>query len=145
MKKQITYAVTGQMGTGKSHLCQSLVALADELKFPLSYISTDRYRGELLESNLGEQAQLLRAKLIDFFGAEIQTLLAMIQKEDFVRGKGQRESAEILEAYIDYVKNIFNFKRKLKVVIDAGIPFLDSAPVKDGRPALPRPNGSSTI
>lgn len=55
-----------------------------------------------------------------FFGREIQTLLAMIQKEDFIRGKGQRESAEIIEAYIDYVKTIFNFKRRLKVVIDAG-------------------------
>ncbi|MBP9866393.1 MAG: phosphomannomutase/phosphoglucomutase [Candidatus Omnitrophica bacterium] len=55
-----------------------------------------------------------------FFGREIQTLMTMIQKEDFVRGKGQRESAEIIEAYIDYVKAIFNFKRKLKVVVDAG-------------------------
>lgn len=55
-----------------------------------------------------------------FFGAEIQTLLAMIQKEDFIHEKGHRESAEILEPYIQYVQTLFNFKRKLKVVVDAG-------------------------
>lgn len=71
MKKQAIYAVTGQMGTGKSYLCQSLVILAQDLKLALKYFTTDQYRAELLECDLSQQAQSVRSQIIDFFGTEV--------------------------------------------------------------------------
>jgi len=55
-----------------------------------------------------------------FFGREIQTLLQMMQSDDFATSKGTRLSEEILGAYISYVSDIFKTTRRLKVVVDAG-------------------------
>ncbi|MCB9800060.1 MAG: phosphomannomutase/phosphoglucomutase [Candidatus Omnitrophica bacterium] len=55
-----------------------------------------------------------------FFGSEIQTLKEMIKKQDFVQGDGQLKEDSITEAYKNYVVTLFQFKKKLKVVIDPG-------------------------
>lgn len=55
-----------------------------------------------------------------FFGDDIQSLIPLIQKKDFVTGKGKLDATETIPAYQDYLKGLFHFKRKLKVVIDSG-------------------------
>lgn len=55
-----------------------------------------------------------------FFGTEIQGLLHLIQKNDFVTGKGSLEKADVVKPYETYVRSLFKPKRKLKVVLDAG-------------------------
>jgi len=55
-----------------------------------------------------------------FFGEEIQGLKKLIDKQDYESGKGTTEQVKIIEPYIDYVKGIFNFKKKIKVVVDSG-------------------------
>lgn len=55
-----------------------------------------------------------------FFGSEIQALSQRIQREDFISGSGSVKKAEIIEAYKKYICSTFKFKKKLKVVVDAG-------------------------
>jgi phosphomannomutase / phosphoglucomutase len=54
------------------------------------------------------------------FGEEIQKLKAMAEAREFISGKGKQEEAQTIPAYHDYIKNAFQFKRKLKVVVDSG-------------------------
>ena len=55
-----------------------------------------------------------------FYGEEIQLLKTLIEKGSFAKGQGKVSEGKIIDAYKDYVVKIFNFKRKLKVVIDSG-------------------------
>lgn len=55
-----------------------------------------------------------------FFGTEIQKLRQWIEKKQFTTGKGSFEKADIKGPYQDYVASLFKFKKKIKVVIDAG-------------------------
>src|SRR3989338_3910542 len=54
------------------------------------------------------------------YGEEIQKIRAIIERKDFVSGKGSEERVEIIPTYQDYLKQSFKFKRKLKVVVDSG-------------------------
>ena len=54
------------------------------------------------------------------FGEEIQKLLRLIEQKEFVSGSGREEQTEMIPVYQDYLKKSFQFKRKLKVVVDSG-------------------------
>ncbi len=54
------------------------------------------------------------------FGDDIQKLREMIEKRDFIEGKGSVQEKEIIPAYQEYVEKAFRFKRKLRVVVDSG-------------------------
>ncbi|OGW89492.1 MAG: phosphomannomutase [Omnitrophica bacterium RIFCSPLOWO2_01_FULL_50_24] len=54
------------------------------------------------------------------FGEEIQKLKARIEAKDFVTGRGTCEEVLTISAYQDYLTKSFQFKRKLKVVVDSG-------------------------
>jgi len=54
------------------------------------------------------------------FGAKIQELRNLIEKEDFEKGEGRIEEREILDKYIDYVCKNVEIKRPLKIAIDPG-------------------------
>ncbi|HUL29192.1 MAG TPA: phosphomannomutase/phosphoglucomutase [Thermodesulfobacteriota bacterium] len=54
------------------------------------------------------------------FGEEIQNLRRLIEKGEFLAGKGKLSNAEIIRPYQDYVKRNIHIEKKLKVVIDAG-------------------------
>lgn len=54
------------------------------------------------------------------FGEEIQNLGRLVQKGDFVTGRGNLSEAEVIRPYQDYIKKNIHFEKKLKVVIDAG-------------------------
>ena len=54
------------------------------------------------------------------FGEEIQKLRKLIQKDEFVTGKGSLSKQEIIRPYQEYIKENIKLRRKLKVVIDAG-------------------------
>ncbi len=53
-------------------------------------------------------------------GPQIQTLLSMIQKQDFLKGEGKLTTREIVPDYFEYLFKGFQFKRKLKIVVDCG-------------------------
>lgn len=53
-------------------------------------------------------------------GPQIQQLLQMIQKQDYLKGSGQLSTREIVPDYFEYLFKAFKFKRKLKVVVDCG-------------------------
>jgi len=55
-----------------------------------------------------------------FFGDDIQNLRALIEKKDFVTGQGQIQTIEIIPAYRSYLKQLFQFKKRWKVVVDSG-------------------------
>ncbi|MSR78430.1 MAG: phosphomannomutase/phosphoglucomutase [Candidatus Omnitrophica bacterium] len=55
-----------------------------------------------------------------FFGTEIQGLYQLMKAGDFEKGNGKLETAEIIKPYREYVRKIFNFKKKIKVVVDSG-------------------------
>lgn len=54
------------------------------------------------------------------FGEEIQNLKRVIEKGEFIVGKGTLTQAEVISAYQNYIKKNIQVKRKIKVVIDAG-------------------------
>jgi phosphomannomutase/phosphoglucomutase len=54
------------------------------------------------------------------FGEEIQNLKRLIEKGEFVAGKGKLSKEEIIRPYQDYIKKNIRIEKKMKVVIDAG-------------------------
>ena len=54
------------------------------------------------------------------FGEEIQNLRRLIEKGEFVKGKGNLSEEEIIQPYQEYIKKNIRVKKKMKVVIDAG-------------------------
>ena len=54
------------------------------------------------------------------FGKEIQNLRRLIEKGEFVKGKGNLSEEEIIQPYQEYIKKNIRVKKKMKVVIDAG-------------------------
>ncbi len=54
------------------------------------------------------------------FGQEIQNLRRLIEKEEFVVGKGSVSNGEIIQPYRDYIRKNIHIERKMRVVIDAG-------------------------
>ncbi|HLD29960.1 MAG TPA: phosphomannomutase/phosphoglucomutase [bacterium] len=60
---------------------------------------------------------------IDFssiYGEQIKEIYRLIQKKDFVSGKGSEESTDAVSVYRAFLKKDIKVNRKLKVVLDAG-------------------------
>src|SRR5512143_1291947 len=53
-------------------------------------------------------------------GETIQEVLHIIQKRDFLKGPGRQSDMDVIPAYLDEVAPQFDFKRRIKVVLDAG-------------------------
>ncbi len=53
-------------------------------------------------------------------GETIQEVLHVIQKRDFIDGKGSHRDMDVIDAYLDQVAPQFDFERRIKVVFDAG-------------------------
>jgi len=54
------------------------------------------------------------------FGEEIQKLGRLIEKGEFVNGKGNLSKFEVIKPYLDYIKKNIYIEKKMRVVIDAG-------------------------
>jgi len=54
------------------------------------------------------------------FGEEIQKLGRLVEKGEFLSGKGNLSEADVIPPYQDYIKKNIRLEKKLKVVIDAG-------------------------
>jgi phosphomannomutase/phosphoglucomutase len=54
------------------------------------------------------------------FGEEIQDLGRLIEKGEFITGKGDLSDMEIIRPYQDYIKKNIQLEKKMNVVIDAG-------------------------
>jgi phosphomannomutase/phosphoglucomutase len=54
------------------------------------------------------------------FGKEIQNLRRLIEKGEFLAGKGKLSEEETIQPYREYIKKNVHIEKKLKVVIDAG-------------------------
>jgi phosphomannomutase/phosphoglucomutase len=53
-------------------------------------------------------------------GETIQEVRGIIEARDFLRGRGSHADMDVIPAYLDEVAPQFNFKRRIKVVLDAG-------------------------
>jgi phosphomannomutase/phosphoglucomutase len=53
-------------------------------------------------------------------GETIQEVLHLIQKRDFEKGQGSHRELDVSQNYIDAIAPQFEFKRRIKVVLDAG-------------------------
>ena len=53
-------------------------------------------------------------------GAEIQEILRIITEQDFASGTGSHQTYDIITPYVDEIASKFNFKRRVKVVLDGG-------------------------
>ena len=53
-------------------------------------------------------------------GGEIQQVRRLIDARDFATGRGNHSRADVSESYIDEIASQFHFKRRIKVVADAG-------------------------
>ena len=54
------------------------------------------------------------------FGSQIQELKQMIDRSDYEKGEGKVETKAVLPEYESYIQKKFQFKKRLKVVVDCG-------------------------
>jgi len=54
------------------------------------------------------------------YGDEIQDLKKIIEKKDFIKGKGSMESKDPVDAYIELLKTKVKIERPLKIIVDPG-------------------------
>jgi len=54
------------------------------------------------------------------YGDEIQDLKKIIEKKDFIKGKGSIESKDPVDAYIELLKTKVKIERPLKIIVDPG-------------------------
>jgi len=54
------------------------------------------------------------------YGEGIQTLAALIQKSDFLKGQGQKTEKNIVASYVQAIKKDITLSKPLKIVVDAG-------------------------
>jgi phosphomannomutase/phosphoglucomutase len=54
------------------------------------------------------------------FGQTIQEILKMIQAGDLISGEGSVKAADVITPYVDEIAAQFHWKRRIKVVLDAG-------------------------
>src|SRR5579862_4058199 len=54
------------------------------------------------------------------YGAQIQEIRRILESRDFARGSGVHHLIDVSPAYLDEIAAQFHFKRKIKVVADAG-------------------------
>lgn len=54
------------------------------------------------------------------YGKQIQEVLRIIQEQDFVVGEGTVETGSMEPAYVEEIASQFAFRRRVKVVVDAG-------------------------
>ncbi|HJZ12905.1 MAG TPA: phosphomannomutase/phosphoglucomutase, partial [Acidobacteriota bacterium] len=55
------------------------------------------------------------------YGKEIQKVREMVQRDDFITGRGKISSSEgLIQQYLDYVKKKIHLRRPVRAVIDAG-------------------------
>jgi len=54
------------------------------------------------------------------FGEEIQHLRQLIEKKEFLKGKGSFSKEEIIRPYQDYIRGNIRVKKRMRVVIDGG-------------------------
>lgn len=54
------------------------------------------------------------------FGEEIQNVKQIILSQDFSSGDGSYEKIDVIDEYINYIKNNINIARPMKVVLDSG-------------------------
>ena len=64
--------------------------------------------------------KLMTANAHAVYGEELQQIYRMIDRGDFVSGEGMIKTADYLEFYLRKIKSIFNYNKKLKVVVDTG-------------------------
>jgi len=53
-------------------------------------------------------------------GEEIQHLREMIERRDFMQGKGDEKTYDIVASYVDEISSQFKFERRVKLVADGG-------------------------
>ena len=53
-------------------------------------------------------------------GEAIQEVLRIIQRQDFQRGNGRLNTADVVTPYVDEIASQFHFERRIKIVADAG-------------------------
>ena len=54
------------------------------------------------------------------YGADIQDIYGIIEREDFNSGNGRLEKRDLIGNYIDYIKKNIHIERPVKVVLDSG-------------------------
>ena len=53
-------------------------------------------------------------------GEEIQLLREMVERHDFLEGRGTQKTFDIITPYVDEISSQFKFERRVKLVADAG-------------------------
>lgn len=64
--------------------------------------------------------KMMKKGVWPLFGQELQGMKEMIEHEDYIKGKGSRESIDIFTPYQEYVLEHIKLSRSLRIVIDTG-------------------------
>lgn len=93
---------------------------------PVCYFSVNHFRqaGCIMITGSHNPPEYNGLKLVigkkTIFGDDIQRIKVIAENQEFMEGKGTLRQAEIIGPYQDHIKKSFQFKRRLKVVIDSG-------------------------
>lgn len=64
--------------------------------------------------------KLMKENAHAIFGDELQKVYGIIEKGDFSEGTGSKKTANYVDLYLNKIKSLFSYKKRLKVVIDTG-------------------------
>ncbi|HEX9652356.1 MAG TPA: phosphomannomutase/phosphoglucomutase, partial [bacterium] len=64
--------------------------------------------------------KISKKAVVPVYGEQIQEIRKIIEKQDFVKGKGEVTVKDTMKDYVHAVQSRLKFEKKLKIVIDAG-------------------------
>lgn len=73
MSKQYIVGVTGEIGAGKSYVCEQLMTLAKQANLPVYHLDMDEITHEILASLSEPVYQQVREAIVKVFGEQIKT------------------------------------------------------------------------
>ncbi len=73
MSKQYIVGVTGEIGAGKSYVCEQLITLAKQANLPIHHLDMDEITHEILASLSEPVYQQVREAIVKVFGEQIKT------------------------------------------------------------------------
>lgn len=81
MSQQFIVGVTGEIGSGKSYVCEKFIALAKQRNLEIHHIDMDEITHQILASLSEPVYQQIREKIIDTFGDKVKAEKGFINRK----------------------------------------------------------------
>jgi len=124
---QYIIGVTGEIGTGKSHICRELEELGRKLGYPVNHIELDHTVHKITDKTLqGEPYDQACAKIVETFGKEVESPDGKINRKAlgdivFNDSEKMKQLNEILKTPMIFALKQEIFNKKGLILINAAL------------------------